>query len=271
MKGAVMRDNGSVQVLPGGRRVVAQNPMELRHFYEDIFEKGVYVKHGITLTDTATVLDIGANVGLFTVFVQERWPGSRVFCFEPSPPTYRILCKNTVCFGPRVKRFNVGLAKIEGEAELTFYPNSSGMSSFYADEKEEREALTAILENEAERGDEEVRDLMEYLDDYLTVRLRPETYTCPLSTVSRVLSDEAIETVDLMKMDVQKAEWDILQGVAEDDWPKIRQIAMEIHDLEGRAGKVAELLASKGFAVLTEQDRLYGGSAIYNLYAIRQG
>ena len=65
-----MRDNGSVQVLPGGRRVMAQNPREMRHFYEDIFETEVYVKHGITLPDTATVLDIGANVGLFTIFVQ---------------------------------------------------------------------------------------------------------------------------------------------------------------------------------------------------------
>jgi FkbM family methyltransferase len=271
MKGAGMRDNGSVQVLPGGRRVMAQNPMELRHFYEDIFEKEVYVKHGITLADGATVLDIGANVGLFTIFVQTRWPGSRVFSFEPSPPTYRILCKNTVGFGSRVKRFNMGLARTEGEAELTFYPNSSGMSSFYADEREEREALTSILENEAERGDEEVRDLMEYLDDYLTVRLQPEVYTCPLSTVSRVLREEGIDRVDLMKMDVQKAEWDILQGIAEEDWPKIRQIAMEIHDLEGRTATVAGFLEARGFAVLTEQDRLYGGSAIYNLYARRQG
>lgn len=266
-----MRDNGTVQILPGGRRVMAQNPMEMRHFYEDIFEKEVYAKNGITLSDTATVLDIGANVGLFTVFVQERWPGARVFCFEPSPPTFRILCKNTVCFGPRVKRFNMGLSREEGEAELTFYPQSSGMSSFYADEQEEREALTAILENEAARGDEEVRDLMEYLDDYLTVRLRAETYTCPLSTVSRVLRDEGIETVDLMKLDVQKAEWEILQGVEEGDWPKVRQVVMEIHDIEGRMEKVTELLESRGYAVTAEQDRLYGGSAIYNLYAIRQG
>jgi phthiocerol/phenolphthiocerol synthesis type-I polyketide synthase E len=266
-----MREMGSVQVLPGGRRVVAQNPMELHHFYEDIFEKKVYAKNGITLSDSSTILDIGANVGLFTIFVQERWPGAQVFCFEPSPPTYRILCKNTVCFGPRVKRFNMGLSVAEGEAELTFYPNSSGMSSFHADEKEEREALTAILENEAERGDAEVRDLMEYLDDYLTVRLRAETYLCPLSTVSRVLSEEGIESIDLMKMDVQKAEWEILQGIAEEDWPKIRQIVMEIHDLEDRVRKVTELLESKGFSVIAEQDRLYSGSAVYNLYAIRQG
>jgi phthiocerol/phenolphthiocerol synthesis type-I polyketide synthase E len=266
-----MRLAGSVQVLPSARRVVAQNPMELRHFYEDIFEKRVYAKNGITLPEAAVVLDIGANVGLFTIFVQERWPSARVFCFEPSPPTYRLLCKNTVCFGSQVKRFNMGLAAVAGEAELTFYPNSSGMSSFYADEAEEREVLTAILENEAEDGNEEVRGLMAYLDDYLTVRLQAETYTCPLSTVSRVLREEGLSRVDLIKMDVQKAEWEILQGIAADDWPKIRQIVIEVHDLEGRVEKVTGLLAARGFSVTAEQDRLYGGSAIYNLYAIRQG
>jgi FkbM family methyltransferase len=266
-----MRVTGAVQVLPSSRRVVAQNPMELRHFYDDIFEKRVYVKNGITLPDSATVFDVGANVGLFTIFVQERWPASRVFCFEPSPPTYRLLCKNTVGFGSQVKRFNMGLAAVEGEALLTFYPNSSGMSSFYADEQEEREALTAILENEAASGDEEVRGLMEYLDDYLTVRLQAETYTCPLSTVSRVLREEGLPQIDLLKMDVQKAEWEILQGIAAADWPKVRQVVMEVHDLDGRVEKVTGLLADNGFAVTAEQDRLYGGSAIYNLYAMRRG
>lgn len=259
------------QVLPNGLEVLCQSKVELRHFYSDIFEHRVYAKNGIALATGATVLDVGANIGMFSMFAQETFPGVEVYAFEPAPPLFAILSENVARYGGNVRCFNLGVSREPGEAVLTFYPNSSGMSSLYADEAEERHALVSLLENEARQGVAEVQNLMPYLDDYLAVRLASQQVPCRLTTVSAFLAEQGITAVDLLKVDVQKAEWDILLGIEEADWPKIAQLVMEVHDLDGRVARVEEHLAARGFRVVVEQDDLYAGSGIYNLYGLREG
>ena len=41
------------------------------------------------------ILDIGANVGSFTLWATARWPGSIVTSYEPHPGTYELLKRNT--------------------------------------------------------------------------------------------------------------------------------------------------------------------------------
>ncbi len=55
--------------LPNGLLIAYQSRGELAHFYEDIFEKHVYLRNGITLEQGDTVFDVGANIGLFTLFL----------------------------------------------------------------------------------------------------------------------------------------------------------------------------------------------------------
>lgn len=40
------------------------------------------------------ILDIGANVGSFTAWALERWPGAHVHCYEPLPENFVLLRKN---------------------------------------------------------------------------------------------------------------------------------------------------------------------------------
>lgn len=40
------------------------------------------------------VLDVGANVGVFVLFVRERWPSAVVHCYEPHPETFALLQVN---------------------------------------------------------------------------------------------------------------------------------------------------------------------------------
>lgn len=77
--------------------------------------------------------------------------------------------------------------------------------------------------------------------------------------------------VDLLKVDVERAELDVLRGVADEDWPKIRQLVMEVHDLNGSLSAVRDLLDAKGhFAkCIVKQDSQLEGSTLYNLYAMQ--
>lgn len=258
------------RVLPNGMEVAYQSRAEVAFFYEDIFEKEIYLQHGLTLDDGACVFDVGANIGFFTLFVHRKRRGVRVYAFEPAPPLFEILSLNVARHGVAARLFNCGLSNRPANASFTFYPNSSGMSSFYADREEERENLRAILLNQVRQGAAGVEQLMRHADDLLDERLKAQTFECRLRTLSDVIAEERVERIDLMKIDVQKSELDVLEGVGDDDWPKIRQLVVEVHDTDGRLERARELLAGRGYRVTVVQDEHYESSNIYNLYAARE-
>jgi len=254
--------------LPNGLEVRAFNEAETAHFYEDIFDHRVYAKHGVTLPPRATVFDVGANIGLFSLFVHTEAPSARIFAFEPAAPIFDALSNNVRRHGVNARLFNVGVSDAPGDATFTFYPHSTGMSSLFADRAEEQAVLRTLIHNEAAAG----RDLSAILDnedEFLDQRMSSETVECKLTTLSQVIRDEAVAKIDLLKIDVQKAEAAVLAGLSDDDWSKVQQIVIEVHDIDGRVAEIERTLTNRGYGVHSEQDPLYAGSNIFNLYARR--
>jgi FkbM family methyltransferase len=66
------------------------------------------------------VLDIGANVGLFTRLLALRLPNiARFLCVEPEPGNFRALQYNVMALlGERVRLWNVALGDADGEARF---------------------------------------------------------------------------------------------------------------------------------------------------------
>jgi FkbM family methyltransferase len=215
------------------------------------------------------VLDVGANIGLFSLFILSEFPGARVYAFEPAPPNFGLLCKNTSPYRDRFQPFNMGLSDAAREATFTFYPFSTGMSSFYGDRAEEQDVLLGIMRNQIKRGEKQIEELLPRFDELSEQRFASRNFVCTLATLSSVVEKHGIEQIDLVKIDVQKAELDVLRGIEDRHWPRIRQVVMEVHDLRGLKEQVVELLLSHGFRVRVEQDDLYEGTVIYNVYAVR--
>lgn len=258
-------------VLPNGLKIRHQSTAETEHFYADIFEHAGYLRHGVTLPPDACVFDVGANIGLFSVFVATRRPDARLYSFEPVPALFSILSENLARHCPRARAFNAGLSDRPGRASLIFYPDSSGMSSLSADRDEERAVLATILRNQARLGDRRAADLLEQEDAFLDARLRGQEVSCELRTLSEVIEAEEVARIDLLKVDVQKHELNVLLGIADGHWPRIGQVVAEVHDTDGRLARIVELLRSKGFRTAVEQDALYAGSPLVNVYAVRPG
>jgi len=250
--------------------IAFQSRVEVAHFYEDIFEKQVYLRNGITLDEGACVFDVGANIGLFTLYVHQRVANATIFCFEPAPPLFEILSSNVSRRGVDAKLFNCGVSDRSRTERFTFYPNSSGMSSFYADLNEEKEALRIIMLNQLRRGEPGMGQVMKYADELLEERFKSETFECPLVTLSEVIERHGVGRIDLLKIDVQKSEMDVIEGIKDEDWRAIRQVALEAHDLDGRLDKITRLLNKRDFEIIAEQDEMYQGSVIYNLYAFNR-
>jgi phthiocerol/phenolphthiocerol synthesis type-I polyketide synthase E len=257
--------------LPNGMAIFHQNEAETRHFFEDIFEHRSYVKHGIRIPKGATVFDVGGNIGLFTLFAHTEAPDARIYTFEPAPPLFELLQRNVAEHRVRAELFNIGISSREHEAPFTFYPRSSGMSSFHANEAEEKHILMTIIANQQRMGMADMDQILAQPEELLGVRFEATTFTARLRRLGDVIRELGVERIDLLKVDVQKSELEVLEGLDEGDWPRIAQIVIEVHDIDGRLGRLSALLERRGFAVTSEQDTLYVGTDIHNLYALRKG
>ncbi len=265
--------------LPNGMVVAQHNRTETDYLYEEIFEEKTYLRHGVTLPEGACVFDVGANIGMFTLFVRQHRPDARVYAFEPVPAIYETLHLNTGLYGKgQVKTFAYGLSDAEKEEEFTFYPQFSARSGLtaYADAADEVAVIKQFLRNRAAGGESGMEELAEEAEGLLEGVFEGERQRCSLRRLSEVIREENVGHIDLLKIDVQQAELDVLRGVDEGDWAKIEQVSMEVHDApgkasEGRLGEVTRLLERHGFVVTAEQDDSLRGTDRHNVYARRAG
>ena len=64
------------------------------------------------------------------------------------------------------------------------------------------------------------------------MRHSAETFECELKTISNLISEHQIEEIDLLKIDCEGAEYDCLIGIGQDDWQKVKQVVVEVHDID---------------------------------------
>jgi hypothetical protein len=57
-----------------------------------------------------------------------------------------------------------------------------------------------------------------------------------------------------VKIDVEGSEWNVLEGIAEEDWPKIRQFVVEAHDVDGRVEKMRSVFENRGYRTVVSQE-----------------
>ena len=262
--------------LPNGLAILHQNKNETDYLYQEIFENRTYVKHGIDLPPGACVFDVGANIGLFTLFVLTHCRDARIYAFEPIFPIFETLRLNVELYGENVRLFPFGLANKMSIASFTFYPNYSMMSglSEYAHAGGDVEVIKRYLQNQQREGTAGAGSLLQHADEFLAERFVDQIYESELRTLSEVIRNERIERIDLLKIDVQRAELDVLNGIDEVDWQKIQQVVMEVHDAkgelsEGRLLQISTLLENRRFQVASEQDETLRNTDRHNLYAVR--
>ncbi len=221
---------------------------------------------------------MGANVGAFTLFVNHKRKNLDVYAFEPILPTFGFLETNVALYSLKAKLFNLGISSANGTAEFTFYPRMPGLSGRYSNEGQEKRITKSIIEDYLRReGTERERAILndDELNQLMEEYFKHETYTCSLTTLSDIIREHGIQRIDLLKIDVEKSEFDVLSGLHADDWPKIRQIVMEV-DTPQLLAQISTLLEQQGFNFTVDEviNVAEVGAAdevhIYMLYATRR-
>ena len=256
--------------LPNGMTVAHLNRNETEFLFGEVFEDHSYLRHGVGIPDGACVFDVGANIGMFTLFAARQACNVRVFAFEPIPQVFELLQLNARVHGVDARLLNAGAAEQDGQATFQFYPNVSIFSGRFADAAHERETVTRFVQNQ--QGPAALAGTSAaLLDELLTERLEMQAVDCSLATLSTVIRQHGVTQIDLLKIDVEKSELQVLRGLREDDWPKVRQAIIEVHDEDGRLAEIVGLLERRGFATVVEQETQLAGTDLHTVYATRAG
>ena len=259
----VVTDQFPVREYPSGLRLHYANQHEADALYSEVIEENSYLQEGITLQDGCCVFDVGANIGLFSLYVQGAYPNATIYAFEPGTPTYEILASNVAEYGLNVRARKMALSDHAGTARFFNYPNMTVNSGLYAEPEVEKHVTKLYMEKKSGGQAPDLELLTEQLFDAVED-------TCELETLSNVIARENLACIDLLKIDVEKSELDILAGIAEGDWAKIKQIVVEIHDIEGRLATMCANLRSRGYQVSVVQKAALVDTGLFNVFAIRE-
>jgi len=258
-------------VLPNKIPICEINSYETKFLYNEIFIQKSYMKHDIEIGHGDTIIDAGANIGLFALYLFTEYNPSRIFCFEPAPNCLAALRVNLAKWADRVVIAESALGDSAGEAEFTYYPGYSIMSGLFANKDRDLDVLKAGARTQAARLSK-VTVEERFIDALVGSKLENSvSFKCPVTTVSDVICKYDIQTVNLLKIDVERAENAIIRGINDEHWERIKQIVVEVHDQGAREHEVMrDILASKGYNTVLDIEDGLDNSAIYGLTARRK-
>jgi FkbM family methyltransferase len=161
-----------------------------------------YLPSGRQLAEGMTVIDVGANIGCFTLFAAGQvGRAGRVVAVEPDAETFGQLQRNVAINSlENVEFLRAAVAGHSGVGQLHHHPNAL-FSSLYASVDGRSDA----------GGAEEV----------------------PAVTLAQVFDEQRIERCHFLKLDCEGAEHAIVRGLTAELAARIDQIGMEVHEIEG--------------------------------------
>jgi FkbM family methyltransferase len=165
------------------------------------------------LTKDSLVIDLGANVGHFSLAIVEKI-GATIYALEALPSTFAKIPDH-----PRVKKYNRAITDQDGPVRL-----------FVSDNPETTSVHRSIAERFGVRGEE----------------------ACPGITFEHFLQTEGIKRIDLLKVDIEGSEEALFETTSDETLRNICQITIEFHDFiqAHTVRRITTRLKSLGFLCL---------------------
>jgi FkbM family methyltransferase len=167
------------------------------------------------LQDGDVFVDVGANVGYYTLLASRLVGAGRVVALEPCPRAFRMLRQSLA----RNKAENVRIVNVAAWHESSVLKMFSGVEL----------GMSTLMENWAARWDS------------------PEYCDVPAARLPEILTSEEIAAARIIKIDVEGAEWHVIQGMAgvldrcREDLEIVVEVTPAVLAAEGTSG--GELLA----------------------------
>lgn len=157
-------------------------------YYAELLDGGTFIEPPLVamrphIDADAVCLDVGANIGIYTLAMSMLAPRGVVHAFEPAPQAFKHLTRNLAENSvSNVKAHNVAVGEEAGPVEF----------------RENAEFLAGSFRIEP--------------DSLLGRTLRDEIITVPCTTLDDFVSERGIGRVDFVKIDVEGGELQVLRG-----------------------------------------------------------
>lgn len=183
------------------------------YIFDEIFLTGVY---DIDIKGVESIIDIGANTGLFVLRAKQRWPNAKIVAFEPEPANYSALSETIEINRLQgVTSIQAAVAPEHGFVTLYRHPRNIGGHS----------------------------TVFRHSNDSVQVACQ---------TISDALSLCPGGRCDLLKVDCEGAEYSIFSGLTPEIATRVRTIVFE--PSEGYSlGEVNRRLEALGFTISAEK------------------
>jgi len=160
------------------------------------------------------IVDAGANIGLSSVFFANRFPNAQIIAIEPSETNMALLRCNVASY-PKVHPKLAGLWPSTGPLRLV-NPNAEAWAI----------QVEPCQLNEA---------------DFQGI------------TVPEILKEYQVPQIDLIKIDIEGAEWPLLFDSVPDWLNTVNFVAMELHEQPGRGSfdQVVQLMNTYGLRLVS--------------------
>ena len=260
----------STYTLPNGLTIYHNQAYETDFVYQEVFVQKIYTRAFPDLPQTSCVIDVGANIGLFSLFIKQQFPQAVVYAFEPSPVHFQ-LCELNLKKQDHVHLYQKGLGETETTKTFTYYPHYSVMSGFHANVDEDKALLAAGIASQLQLDQP---DKAEHAERYIEILMDnklddAQQFDCKITTLSTLINTKHISRIDLLKIDAEKAEQEVLAGIREQDWRKIDRVVLEAHD-QSSCEKICALLNKQGYRVNHNKSSEFKSAAIFMIYANRR-
>ena len=234
--------NGPFQVKFPKGHFMFQNYAGFDHVIEnEIFWKGLngeWEKASLALwielcSSSNTIVDVGANTGIYSLIAKAVRPHAHVFAFEPMPTIYEQLLTNIRLNNFDITAYNAAISNIDNVQKIFYH--------------EGQHAYTASLTKGFDQNSSSM--------DVQTVKL------------STFIGEQKVDAIDAMKIDVETHEVEVLQGM--DGFLDTMKPALLIEILTSELGrKLDQLLAGKGYNYYAV-DEIIGPAKVNNLHGGR--
>jgi FkbM family methyltransferase len=183
----------------------------------DVFGRAEYDVAGIDWPAARFVVDLGAHVGSFTLWAAGAAPCS-VHAFEPNPGTFDLLRRNLAAQPERLRCTRAAVAGAAGSRRLALAEDSAANS---IDPSRSAAAVPAAAD-----------------------------VTVTSITLGEALERAGFPRVDVLKMDIEGAEYEVLDQLAPRVLDGVGAIVLECHRRPGASAEdLAARLEREGFDV----------------------
>lgn len=248
------------------------NEYETRVLIYEIFYQNSYFISDLTLNPGSVIIDAGANIGLFSLLALKHCKyDALIYSFEPIPSSFECLKRNLAPFSNKARLYNMGIGDVTEDCfiEFTLFGNDLSTATYKPMDKmisnyNPLKNYDILLKISQFRNKflYKLLKFLPFMRNYLVKKnFKNQTLEkkvmCKLTSLGHFIEKNGIDHIDFIKIDVEGAEFDVIKSIKPSQFPMIKQLCIEVHNINNRVDQLDFYLQEQGYITQIHRNSIY--------------